>query len=78
MIDRLTANIRISRKLSIAPAVAIVLLSLMAPLALSALNDQSKLLEAATTTGAAPLRDKAYCGAPPETGGSSADIFDTV
>jgi methyl-accepting chemotaxis protein len=52
IIDRWTANIRISRKLSIAPAVAIVLLSLMAPLALRALSDQAKLLEAITTTGA--------------------------
>src|SRR5215831_8100429 len=51
-IDRWTRNIRISRKISIAPAVAIVLLSLMAPLALRELAEQSKLLEAATTTAA--------------------------
>ncbi len=49
MIDRWTANIRISRKLFIAPTIAIVLLSLMAPLALKSLGDQSQLLEKLTT-----------------------------
>ncbi len=49
MIDRCTANIRISRKLFIAPTIAIVLLSLMAPLALKSLGDQSQLLEKLTT-----------------------------
>ena len=50
LIDRWTANIRISRKLLIAPAVAIVLLSLMAPLALKSLGDQTQLIERLTTT----------------------------
>ena len=49
MIDRWTANIRITRKLLIAPGVAIVLLSLMAPLALKSLGDQSRLIERLTT-----------------------------
>jgi methyl-accepting chemotaxis protein len=49
LIDRWTANIRITRKLLIAPGVAIVLLSLMAPLALKSLGDQSRLIERLTT-----------------------------
>ncbi len=49
LIDRWTANIKITRKLLIAPAVAIVLLSLMAPLALKSLGDQTRLIERLTT-----------------------------
>jgi len=52
LIDRWTANIRISRKLSIAPGVAIVLLSLMAPVGLKSLSDQSNVIERLTTTQA--------------------------
>ena len=52
MIDRLTANIRITRKLLIAPGVAVVLLSLMAPLALKSLGDQTRLIERLTTVEA--------------------------
>jgi methyl-accepting chemotaxis protein len=50
IVDRWTANIRISRKLFIAPGIAIVLLSLMMPLALTALSSQSRLLDRLTTT----------------------------
>src|SRR5579883_2514562 len=50
LIDRWTANIRISRKLFIAPSIAIVLLSLMAPLALTSLSEQARLLDRLTTT----------------------------
>jgi methyl-accepting chemotaxis protein len=50
MIDRLTANIHISWKLLIAPAIAIALLSIMAPLALKSLGDQSRMLDQLTTT----------------------------
>ena len=49
-VDRWTANIRISRKLFIAPSIAIILLSLMAPLALKSLGDQTRVLERLTTT----------------------------
>jgi methyl-accepting chemotaxis protein len=49
LIDRWTANIRISRKLLIAPTIAILLLSLMAPLALKSLGDQTQLIERLTT-----------------------------
>jgi methyl-accepting chemotaxis protein len=49
LIDRWTANIRITRKLLIAPGIAIVLLSLMAPLALKSLGDQTGLIERLTT-----------------------------
>ena len=49
LIDRWTANIRISRKLLIAPGIAILLLSLMAPLALKSLGDQTRLIERLTT-----------------------------
>ena len=52
MIDRWIANIRISRKLLIASGVAIVLPSLMAPLALRSLSAQSQLIERVTTVGA--------------------------
>jgi methyl-accepting chemotaxis protein len=52
MLDRWIANIRISRKLFIGSGVAIVLLSLMAPLAIVSLNAQSRLLERLTTTDA--------------------------
>ncbi len=50
LIDQWTANIRISRKLFIAPSIAIVLLSLMAPLALTSLANQARLLDRLTTT----------------------------
>ncbi|MBV8538084.1 MAG: MCP four helix bundle domain-containing protein [Alphaproteobacteria bacterium] len=50
LIDRWTANVRISRKLFIAPSIAIVLLSLMAPLALMSLSEQARLLDRLTTT----------------------------
>jgi len=49
LIDRWTANIRMNRKLLIAPGIAIVLLSLMAPLALKSLGDQTRLIERLTT-----------------------------
>jgi methyl-accepting chemotaxis protein len=44
------ANLSITRKLFIAPAVAIVLLSLTAPLAIYSLGNQAKLLDELTTT----------------------------
>jgi methyl-accepting chemotaxis protein len=50
LVERGIANLRISRKLFIAPGVAIALLSLMAPLALKSLGEQSRLLERLTTT----------------------------
>ena len=49
LIDRWTANVRITRKLLIAPGVAVALLSLMAPLALKSLGDQTRLIERLTT-----------------------------
>jgi methyl-accepting chemotaxis protein len=47
---RWLANLSITRKLFIAPAVAVILLSLMAPLAIYSLGQQAKLLEEVTTT----------------------------
>jgi methyl-accepting chemotaxis protein len=44
------ANLSITRKLFIAPAVAVILLSLMAPLAIYSLGQQAKLLDELTTT----------------------------
>jgi methyl-accepting chemotaxis protein len=52
MIDRWIGNIRISRKLLIASSVAIVLPSLMAPVALRSLSEQSQLIERVTTVDA--------------------------
>src|SRR5215469_8090196 len=49
LIDRWTANIGMARKLLIAPGFAILLLSLMAPLALKSLGDQTRLIEHLTT-----------------------------
>src|SRR3974390_1093042 len=49
LIDRWTANIRMSRKLLIAPGIAILLLALMAPLAIKSLEDQTRLIERLTT-----------------------------
>jgi hypothetical protein len=51
-IEHWLANIRISRKLFIAPGVAIVLLSLTAPLALVGLGKQARLIDLLTSTGA--------------------------
>ena len=47
---RWLANLSITRKLFIAPAVAVILLSLMAPLAIYSLGQQAKLLDELTTT----------------------------
>ena len=63
LIDRWTANIRITRKLLIAPGVAIVLLSLMAPLALKSLDDQARLIERFTTVEMEKSATIAFAGA---------------
>jgi methyl-accepting chemotaxis protein len=47
---RWLANLSIARKLFIAPAIAVLLLSLMAPLAIYSLSQQAKLLDTLTTT----------------------------
>jgi methyl-accepting chemotaxis protein len=52
MIDRWIANIKISRKMLIASGVAIALPSLMAPVALQSLGQQSQLIERLTTVDA--------------------------
>lgn len=52
MLDRWIANIRISRKLFIGSGIAVILLSLMAPLAIVSLDAQSSLLARLTTTDA--------------------------
>jgi len=49
-VTRWLANLSITRKLFIAPAVAVILLSLMAPLAIYSLGQQAKLLDELTTT----------------------------
>jgi hypothetical protein len=49
-VTRWLANLSITRKLFIAPAVAVILLSLMAPLAIYSLGQQAKLLAELTTT----------------------------
>src|SRR5664280_2651641 len=50
MCIRDSANLSITRKLFIAPAVAVILLSLMAPLAIYSLGQQAQLLDELTTT----------------------------
>ena len=47
---RWIANLSITRKLFIAPAVAVILLSLMAPVAIYSLGQQAKLLDELTTS----------------------------
>ena len=49
-VTRWLSNLSITRKLFIAPAVAVILLSLMAPLAIYSLGQQAKLLDELTTT----------------------------
>jgi hypothetical protein len=49
-VTRWLANLSITWKLFIAPAVAVILLSLMAPLAIYSLGQQAKLLDELTTT----------------------------
>jgi len=49
-VTRWIANLSITRKLFIAPAVAVILLSLMAPVAIYSLGQQAKLLDELTTS----------------------------